>query len=189
MDTQERLELMAREAQLITEIRVRNDWSQQYVASAIGIARSTLQRVENGEMFMAKGPLYDFLGMAGFSRKTFNLIVLNENKFDLEDDEELDEALCETVKSLPMHSKRLLRDMLISEWGGDPLQLIELSAMHSQTKLDQRLLVSETVVHNYMLCRDMGVLAHPEYEQPDAEALQETNRKARDAAVKGNQSY
>lgn len=185
---QEQLALLKRDGDMVRAVRENADFSQQEVASAIGMARSTLQRVENGEMFMAMAKLLDMLEMCGVTNQAFFNRLFSKHDYTPQEETDLDQSLADWVVSLPIHSKRLLHEMAYDNWGGDILQMIELSYMDTKLPLLARVAVSEMVLGNYTICSARGEVK-PGMEPPDVEGLRETNQKAREAAMKGKESY
>lgn len=170
--------------------------SQQFVAQNLGITRVTYQKIETGERFFTPPEVLKFCSMVRKSPNSYSNILFTPNGWDFTEktDDEIREQLMETVGAAPVHTIKLLIDIFTREWGGNPLQLVELAAAHTYTNILQRLTRSENVVHDVKLCQMQaerkGESLYPDGVEPvRIEDLAKTNKVARDAYLDGDDGY
>lgn len=192
MDALSRIQRREAKGRLIRRLREEKGYSQQFVANAIGVARSTIQKVENGETGTEDAKFWEFLELVGgVSEPEFYHMLENEIDRPLSDEEaRIDSELRAVLKYTPLHIKRILHSVFCRTWGGDVERLMDLVAIHRDLTLMQRLGHSERYVAEYRLDADMGILRNDGLEPPNVERLDMVNQeKAREALIAGQNIY
>ena len=188
------IELMERQekkGRLIRRLREKKGYTQITLAKLLGISRSTLQKVENGETGTDDKKFWEFLDIVGVSEAEFAHLMEGDEERPISDEEEkINRELRAVLRYMPLHVKKVLHSIFCRTWGGDVERLMDIVACHISLTLMQRLRHSEQYVSEYRLNADLGLLRNDGMEQPDIERLDSTNReKAREALLSGKEGY
>lgn len=194
MDVLERSQRREAKGRLIRRLREEKGYSQQSVANAIGVVRSTIQKVENGETGTKDTMFWEFLELVEVSEPEFYHMLESEIDRPLGDEEaRIDSELGAVLKyNTPLHIKRILHSVFCRKWGGDVERLMDLVACHRDLSLMQRLHHSQQYVSEYRLDGELGILQNQGagLEPPDVERLDRVNKvQARTALLDGKDGY
>lgn len=188
------IELMERQekkGRLIRQLREKKGYTQVTLAKLLGISRSTLQKVENGETGTEDKKFWEFLVLVGISEAEFAHMMESDEERPLSEEEErLNNELRAVLRFMSIHTKRILHFIFCRDWGGDVERLMDIVACHISLTLMQRLRHSEQYVSEYLLNEDLGLLKNDGMEPPDIDRLDKVNREqAREALLNGKDGY
>lgn len=189
----ERMERHEAKGRLIRRLREERGYSQQFVANGIGVARSTIQKVESGEAGTNDDRFWDFCELMGVSEAEFAHMLENELAREntvSEEEKRIEDELIVILKYQSLHIKRILHHIFCGGFKGNVERLFDLVAIHVSLPLVMRLQSSRSYVANYTLYKGMGLLPNQCPEEPDVDALNEVNEKdALTAAMGGKEGY
>lgn len=184
-------ERQEKKGRLIRQIREENGYTRATLSKMLGIAPSTLQKVENGEAGTEDKKFWIFLDIFGLTEAEFaHRLEADDGRKISEEEARIDRELRAVLKHMSLHVKRILHFIFCRDWGGDVERLMDIVACHISLSLMQRLRHSEQYVSEYRLNADLKLLRNEGLEPPDIDRLDAVNREeARAALLSGKDGY
>lgn len=164
------IELAERFAQMWRKSREDAGKSQEYMAKALGVSKTTVQNWEAGtscpnqlkgfEWFQALGvqPLPYYLELF-FPSKSGNV--------SSEEDEKIEEALIKYAKALRPSERKKLLFVVYGQHGSEFEELIELMVAYFHTPDENRITVAQNICTNFEIAQATGKTVAKDSVMPD----------------------
>lgn len=185
-------EIDERVARFLAEIRELAGLKQTEMAKKLGVSRRTVQAWETGESFPKFSKLIQWIHITNQSP----IRILQEiaapvfdNIKGSDEDNRVEDALTNRVRSLRIREKRGLLFLLYGNHGSSVYAFLQLCVAYLHCPMGDRQNIAMQVINNYKNAKAMGRIVAPDNIEPDMQALEQALEKGREAYVKGQDSY
>lgn len=166
--------------------------SQEYVAKALGVSKSTIQNWENGTSCPNQMKGFEWFQVLGLQPMSYYLQMMFPSMQGISnksDDKEIEEALIKCIKACTPEQKRKLLYLFYGDHGSSPSGVIELMTAHLHTSLRDRINVALCVAENYEMANAKGLLVGDNHIKADMEVLRTSLKNGRTAVIENKNSY
>lgn len=167
--------------------------SQEYMAKALGVTKTTIQNWENGTSCPNQFKAFEWFQALGLQPLPYYLRLLYPDTFgkDPRDlaEKEIEDALIALMVTFPLEYKKKLLYWFYGEHGSSPFCILEMVTAHLQTPLQDRLNIAHNIINNYELAVVKGTTKSPDAVQPNIDLLKEAYERGRRSVVDGKDNY
>lgn len=187
-----RMEIAERFAWMWRTSREDSGKSQDYVAKALGVSKSTVQNWENGTSCPNQMKGFEWFQVLGLQPISYYLQMMYpsiEGISNKSDDKLIEESLITCIKACTPEQKRKLFYLFFGDHGSSPSGIIELMTAHLHTSLRDRINVALCVAENYEMAQAQGNLVGDDHIKPDMDILRKSLKNGRIAVIQNKNSY
>lgn len=187
-----RMEIAERFAWMWRTSREDSGKSQDYVAKALGVSKSTVQNWENGTSCPNQMKGFEWFQVLGLQPISYYLQMMYpsiEGISNKSDDKLIEESLITCIKACTPEQKRKLFYLFFGGHGSSPSGIIELMTAHLHTSLRDRINVALCVAENYEMAQAQGNLVGDDHIKPDMDILRKSLKNGRIAVIQNKNSY
>lgn len=192
VNNMDKYEINEKIADILLQSRYASGKSQQFIAERIGVTTRTIQNWECCKSAPDVSQFYQWFNAIQIPPQQYILKILypdvDFNKFN-DDSVALDRALCSFIMDLPIHEKKKLLFILEGSHGSSPSAVIDLMIANLQTPLRDRLGVCQTIISNYEMADELGMLTSKDSIRPSVDRLKQSLQAAIGAVKKRLNSY
>ena len=166
--------------------------SQEYVAKALGVSKTTVQNWEQGLSCPNQRQGFEWFKALGLPPMPYYMSLLYpEFNSDLSvmNDDQVDVALLALMKDLPTDVKRKILYIATGKHGSSPLGILELMVAHLQLPLQARVSSAVALRTNYEVAEACHALVGTDEITPNIEVIEKAYAAAKKAVKEQKTSY
>lgn len=167
--------LEERVAQMLVQSRKDGHKSQDFMSKALGVSKKTIQNWESAYACPTEVMTIRWFEALELNPVPYRLAVESPEYFtevkSSMSDEAVDKALHEYMATLRPIDKRKLLFVIYGEHGSPFTDLIELMTAHFHTPDDNRLVIAQHIMTNYLLAKAKGTLVAMDNVKPNIDVL------------------
>lgn len=166
--------------------------SQEYVAKALGVSKSTVQNWEQGLSCPNQRQGFEWFKVLGLPPMPYYLSLLYpefESDLSVMNDEQVDAALLALMKDLPTEVKKKILYIALGNHGSSPLAVLELMVAHLQLPLQARVSSAVALRTNYEVAEACHALVGTDEITPNIEVIEKAYAAAKKAVKERKTSY
>lgn len=174
--------------------RAREDagFSQEHLAKALGVSKSTIQNWEAGITSPSHDMGFEIFHILGLQPLPYYLQVIYPDTYNIEkmsSDTGIENMLHALIRDLPPEERRKLLYVLAGNHGSSSLAIIDMVTAHLQTPLRDRLNVAQSIYINYEIAARSGNIQQPGKVQPNMDRLLAGIQLGKEAVLVGHGEY
>lgn len=166
--------------------------SQEFIAKALGVSKSTVQNWEQGLSCPNQRQGFEWFKALGLPPMPYYLSLLYpefESDLSVMNDEQVDAALLALMKDLPTEVKKKILYIALGNHGSSPLGVLELMVAHLQLPLQARVSSAVALRTNYEVAEACHALVGTDEITPNIEVIEKAYAAAKKAVKERKTSY
>lgn len=166
--------------------------SQEFVAKALGVSKTTIQNWEQGLSCPNQRQGFEWFKVLGLPPMPYYLSLLYpefDSDLSVMSDEQVDAALLALMTDLPTDVKRKILYIALGNHGSSPLAVLELMVAHLQLPLQARVSSAVALRTNYEVAEACHALVGTNEITPNIEVIEKAYAAAKKAVKERKTSY
>lgn len=166
--------------------------SQEFIAKALGVSKSTVQNWEQGLSCPSQRQGFEWFKALGLPPMPYYLSLIYpefESDLSVMNDEQIDAALLTLMKDLPTEVKKKILYIALGNHGSSPLAVLELMVAHLQLPLQARVSSAVALRTNYEVAEACHALVGTNEITPNIEVIEKAYAAAKKAVKERKTSY
>lgn len=183
------IELAERFANMWRQSRERAGKSQDYMAKALGVSKTTIQNWEAGTSCPNQLKGFEWFQALGLQALPYYLELFYPSEsgdISSEEDEKIEEALIQYAKALRPSERKKLLFVVYGQHGSEFEELIELMVAYFHTPDENRITVAQNICTNFEIAEATGTTVAKDGIMPDLKLVKNAIIRKRNKILRTN---